>query len=273
MIKPSKIIKEPQPPKLNHVDFEGATISSKEEYEDLLREYQKKIRQVQQAYYSQKKRAVIVLEGWDASGKGGAIRRLTEKLDPRGYSVIPIAAPTTAELENHYLYRFQKELPRAGRIAIFDRSWYGRVLVERVEGFAGKCEWQRAFQEINEFERQLTDDGVRIVKLFLHTSAEEQLKRFTERLHNPIKRWKLTEEDIRNREQRPEYVKAINEMFKRTSTITSPWSLIAGNHKWFARTEVLKVVFDKLSSGIDISPPPINPEIVTLAERKLGISI
>jgi len=229
--------------------------------------------QVQQAYFHQNRRAILVFEGWDASGKGGAIRRITEKLDPRGVTVHPISAPTPLEQSKHYLHRFQARLPEAGTIAIFDRSWYGRVLVERIEGFATEKEWQRAYQEINEFERSLIDDGVRIVKVFMHITPEEQLKRFEERLNNPVKRWKLTTEDIRNRAKWEEYETSTNEMFQYTSTEAAPWNIIRGNHKWFARIDVLKTVVNQLAEGIDTSPPAINPEVIQHAYEALGITI
>ncbi|ASM49599.1 hypothetical protein PESP_a1488 [Pseudoalteromonas espejiana DSM 9414] len=163
-------------------------------------------------------------------------------------------------------------LPASGTLAIFDRSYYGRVLVERVEGIASKCQWQRAYQEINEFERTLADDNVKIIKLFIHIDKAEQLKRFKERLNNPVKRWKLTAEDIRNREKWTKYERAINAMFKRTSTLKSPWHLIAGNHKWFARIQLLKTIVEQLEHGVDLTPQPINNELVTLAYEQLGIT-
>lgn len=246
------------------------TIEDKQKYEKHLKRWQQRMLQVQQAYFRQGKRAVIVFEGWDASGKGGAIRRLTEKLDPRGFTVYPIAAPDPIEQAKHYLYRFQTKLPAPGSIAIFDRSYYGRVLVERVEEFAKSHEWQRAYQEINEFERLLVDDDVRIVKVFLHISSEEQLKRFKERLHNPIKRWKLTEEDIRNREKWDDYHLAINDMLEYTNTNNAQWQVISGNKKWYARIEVLKAVVKAMEEGVDISIPELDEAVVKAAEQALG---
>ena len=224
---------------------------------------------VQQAYYHQGLRAIISVEGWDASGKGGAIRRLTERLDPRGFSVYSIAAPTDFEQGKHYLYRFQTRLPAQGNIAIFDRSYYGRVLVERLEGFATEREWQRAYQEINEFERVLSDDGVRIIKLFLHIDQNEQFDRFLERLNNPKKRWKLTDEDIRNRDKWPQYEAAANDMFAYTSTKTQPWHIIPGNYKWFARVAFLTKVVEGLEKGVDLSLPPVDKELVKLMSEEL----
>lgn len=226
---------------------------------------------IQQAYYQQNRRAIIVFEGWDAAGKGGTIRRLTEILDPRGFTVYSIGVPTKEEQGRHYLYRFQARLPIPGCISIFDRSYYGRVLVERVEGMATDREWQRAYQEINEFERLLQDDGVRFVKLFLHIDKDEQLRRFEERLHNPVKHWKFTEEDIRNHLRWEDYECAIDDMFEQTSTTTAPWHLIPANKKWFARIETLKIIAEALEKGVDTSPPAIDQGIIAAAEAHLGI--
>lgn len=256
---------------LDDCDFESAIIPDKKYYQKQLAHWQKQLLIVQQAYYHQGKRVILVFEGWDASGKGGAIRRITEKLDPRGFRVYPIAAPTSNEQGRHYLYRFNKALPIPGRITIFDRSYYGRVLVERVEKFTRKKVWQRAYQEINEFERLLSDDGVKIIKIFMHISAKEQLKRFIERLNNPYKRWKLTEEDIRNRDKWDDYEQAINDMFTNTSTQQSRWHVIEGNHKWFARIEVLKTIVNQLAENVDLSPQPVDKQIIELAKQKLGV--
>ena len=273
MHQPSHIILQKNPPSLNTVDFTDALLTDKQAYLKTQKKLQKKILSIQQAYYHQKRRAILVFEGWDASGKGGAIRRLTEKLDPRGVKVYPISAPSPEEQSKHYLQRFQARLPEAGTIAIFDRSWYGRVLVERVEGFASEHAWQRAYQEINEFERSLIDDGAKIIKVFMHIDPEEQLKRFDERLNNPVKRWKLTTEDIRNRMKWSEYHEAMNDMFTYTSTHAAPWHIIAANHKWYARTEVLKTIAAQLSDGMDISPPPVDPDVIREAYQALGIKI
>lgn len=272
MYQPSRIMIEDIPPVLSQIDLSKA-ILDKSLYEQKLKKWQKRMLAVQQAYYRQNRRALLVFEGWDAAGKGGAIRRLTEKLDPRGFDVHPISAPTSEELSRHYLYRFQSKQPAKGSIGILDRSYYGRVLVERVEGFASEQEWQRAYFEINEYERQLIDDDVRVVKVFMHISAEEQLKRFEERLTNPVKRWKLTEEDIRNREKWSEYETAINDMFLQTSTMNAPWHVIAGNHKWYARVEALKQVVRALEIGVDIEPPELDAEIIAAAEKRLGIIV
>lgn len=255
------------------VDNNQYSIDDKKTYRKILKKRQKEMQRVQQAYYHQGKRAIIIFQGWDASGKGGAIRRLTEYLDPRGYRVHPIAAPSADEQGKHYLYRFQIKLPKVGTLAIFDRSWYERVLTERVEGFASELEWQRAYQEINEYERMLTDDGVKIIKIFTHISKEEQLERFEERLRNPLKQWKLTEEDIRNREKWDEHENAINDMLELTSTEQSPWHIIPANHKWYTRIAVLETVVKALSDGVDLTPPPIDEALVRSAERQLGIAL
>lgn len=260
---------------LKHCDVDNKqySIDDKKTYRKILKKRQKEMQRVQQAYYHQGKRAIIIFQGWDASGKGGAIRRLTEYLDPRGYRVHPIAAPSADEQGKHYLYRFQIKLPKVGTLAIFDRSWYERVLTERVEGFASDMEWQRAYQEINEYERMLTDDGVKIIKIFTHISKDEQLERFEERLRNPLKQWKLTEEDIRNREKWDKHENAINDMLELTSTEQSPWHVIPANHKWYTRIAVLETVVNALSEGVDLTPPPIDEALVRSAEHTLGIAL
>jgi PPK2 family polyphosphate:nucleotide phosphotransferase len=246
--------------------------ASREDYDTRLEKAQTAMLRVQEAYFHEKRRALLVFEGWDAAGKGGAIRRLTEHLDPRGCKVWPIAAPKPEEQGRHYLYRFWQRLPEPGTIAVFDRSWYGRVLVERVEGFAKKRAWKRAYHEINEFERMLAEDGVRIVKMFLHITDEEQLERFVERLRNPYKRWKLSTEDLRNRARRKDYVEAIEDMFEHTSTEFAPWHAIAANHKWQARVHVIETVVEALSAGVKVTPPPLDPQVQAQAAVALGIS-
>lgn len=273
MHKPSSIILQDAPPQLANSDLIGSVIRNKADYESKLKKLQKRILGIQQAYHHQQRRAIIVFEGWDASGKGGAIRRLTERLDPRGVKVHPISSPTADEQGRHYLYRFQTRLPIPRTWSIFDRSWYGRVMVERIEGFASDNEWQRAYHEINEFERMLVDDGVRIVKLFLHIDKDEQLQRFDERLNNPNKRWKLTSEDMRNREKWDQYTDAIDDMLRETSTVAVPWHVIPANHKWYARTQVLNTIADALEKGIDTTPPALDPEIVKEAKKRLGLTV
>ena len=188
----------------------------------------------------------LVFEGWDAAGKGGAIRRITPALDARDYQVIQIAAPSDEEKAHHYLWRFWRHLSRTGRFMIFDRSWYGRVLVERVEGFATDLEWRRAYAEINAFEQQLVAYGIVLVKFWLHVSPEEQARRFQSRADFPYKRWKLTDEDWRNREKRGRYELAVNDMIERTSTPIAPWVLVEAEDKRYARIKVLESVCDCL---------------------------
>jgi AMP-polyphosphate phosphotransferase len=189
---------------------------------------------------------ILVFEGWDAAGKGGAIRRITAALDARDYRVIPVAAPTDEERAQHYLWRFWRHLGRAGRVTIFDRSWYGRVLVERVERFASETEWMRAYAEINQFENQLIEHGIVVVKCWLHITRDEQLRRFTRRQSKPYKRWKLTDEDWRNRDSWDDYERAVNDMIERTSTQQAPWTLVEANDKNVARIKVLKTMCDRL---------------------------
>jgi len=200
--------------------------------------------------YHQRRPVVLLFEGWDAAGKGGAIQRLTAELDPRAYTVHAIAAPAGDDKARHYLYRFWRRLPPRGAIAIFDRSWYGRVLVERVEGFARPDEWARAYAEINEFERQLVDFGTIICKFWMHLSPEEQLRRFEERQNVPYKSWKLTDEDWRNRDKWPAYEEAADEMLLRTSTPAAPWTVVESEDKRFARVKVLRTVVERLEAEL-----------------------
>nr|WP_282571252.1 hypothetical protein [Methylonatrum kenyense] len=219
-------------------------------YKQMLKTGQLDLLRLQQALYAHGGRAIVNVEGMDAAGKGGAILRLVRRIDPRGYKVYRIGAPAPWEQSRHYLYRFWSRLPGPGELVIFDRSWFGRVLVERVERLASKAEWQRAYAEINAFERMLVDDGVALVKLWFHIGADEQLRRFRERQDNPFKRWKLTEEDWRNREQWDAYIEAAEEMFRQTSTDHAPWTLIAANDKRHARLEALRAVVESLEAGM-----------------------
>jgi len=213
-----------------------------EEYDRKLDKYQARARELEHRIYKQRIPVVIVYEGWDAAGKGGNIRRLVQRLDPRGYDVIPVGAPNAVEKRHHYLWRFWREFPKAGHIAIFDRSWYGRVLVERVEGFCRPAEWKRAYREINEMEEQWAAFGSVIVKFWIHISPEEQKRRFESRRQTPHKRWKITAEDWRNRKKWNEYKAAVEEMLFRTSTSHAPWTVVEGNSKRFARIKALKTV-------------------------------
>ena len=199
----------------------------------------------------QKVSSVIVFEGWDAAGKGGAIRRILRALDPRTYRVIPIAAPTEEEHAQHYLWRFWRHLPSSGNITFFDRSWYGRVLVERVEGFARNDQWQRAYNEINEFEQELAESGIMICKFWLHIDPGEQLRRFEERKTTPHKAWKLTDEDWRNREKWNEYESAVNDMIQHTNTSHAPWTIVPANDKYTGRVHVLETVCERLRTVVD----------------------
>lgn len=210
------------------------------EYEEQLPRLQNRLRELQYELYKVRRPMVIVFEGQDAAGKGGCIRRLTQRLDPRGYQVAPTASPNDWERAHHYLWRFWTAFPKAGHIGIYDRSWYGRVLVERVEGFARDEEWRRAYGEINEMEDQWSRYGTIIVKFWLQTDQEEQLARFTERQQNPEKNWKITAEDWRNREKWPQYEEAAEEMMLRTSTTFAPWTIIEANDKLYARIKVLR---------------------------------
>jgi polyphosphate kinase 2 (PPK2 family) len=202
----------------------------------------------------------VVFEGWDASGKGGAITRLVAKMDPRHVRVVQFAAPSPDEKRHHFLWRFWPFLPGWGGMAIFDRSWYGRVLVERVEGFASDEEWGRAYEEIEVFENSLAAEGMILIKFWLHISDAEQLRRFERRQRKPLKAWKLTEEDWRNREKRPQYVEAVEEMLARTDRPHAPWDLIAADSKRYARVAVLETVIERIEdgmrrSGLDLPPP------------------
>jgi AMP-polyphosphate phosphotransferase len=219
-------------------------------YEHELKELQVQMHLLGLEVYRQHRPVALVFEGWDAAGKGGAIKRLTEKLDPRGYIVHAIAAPSGEDKAHHYLYRFWRRLPARGEIAIFDRSWYGRALVERIEGFAREDEWQRAYAEINEFERQLVEFGTIVCKFWLHISPDEQLRRFEERKNVPYKAWKLTDDDWRNRDKWPYYEQAVDEMLLRTSTPAAPWTVVESEDKRFARIKVLRTVVRRLEEQL-----------------------
>ncbi|MEO8359626.1 MAG: polyphosphate:AMP phosphotransferase [Vicinamibacteria bacterium] len=229
---------------LDRVDLKK-TVSPKE-YDRTLARLQGQLSKLSRAAWEKKVSSVLVFEGWDAAGKGGTVRRLTSAMDARLYRVVPIAAPTDEERARQYLWRFWRHIPRAGRVTIFDRSWYGRVLVERVEGFAREDEWRRAFQEINEFEDQLVDHGMMVTKFWVHISKDEQLRRFKERQKTEFKQYKITDEDWRNRKQWDAYESAINEMIVRTGTRGAPWVIVAGNDKRYARIQVLETVCRRL---------------------------
>ena len=219
-------------------------------YKEKLKKLQRRLFELHNEIYLHRRPLIIVFEGWDAAGKGGAIKRLVGGLDPRGYEVIPISAPNEEERNKHYLWRFWSSLPKNGHIAIFDRSWYGRVMVERIEGFCSEQQWKRAYEEINYFERELHERGTIQIKFWLHISPEEQLKRFNERLANPEKNWKITEEDWRNREKWTQYETAVNDMLRYTNTDYSPWIIIPGNDKRYARLNVLENVISQLENEL-----------------------
>jgi len=243
------------------------------DYERRLGAMQETLQLVQQAYLGTSHRAVIVLEGWDTAGKGGVVRRLGWALDPRSFKVHAISAPGEREKSLHYLQRFWERLPQHGQIVVFDRSWYGRVLVERVEGFAAAAEWRRAYDEINDFERMLLADGVRLVKLFMHITPEEQVRRFRNRLADPLKRWKLSYEDFRNRRHWKDYVAAIEDMMEKTSTPRAHWHLIPANDKPFGRLAAFRIVADRLAKDVPLEPRPLDPKVAQAAERLLGIRL
>ncbi|MEW6071211.1 MAG: polyphosphate:AMP phosphotransferase [Planctomycetota bacterium] len=222
-----------------------------EEYRSRLKKWQARLNLLHRQARDQKRSMILVFEGWDAAGKGGAIRRVTAALDARDFEVISIAAPTDEERAHHYLWRFWRHLPRAGRVIAFDRSWYGRVLVERIEGFAKPAEWERAYDEINEFERLLVDHGTVLAKFWLHITPEEQERRFLARKEIPYKRWKLTAEDWRNRARWTDYERAVEEMMTRTGTEIAPWHAVPANDKGFARIAVLKHVCRELERALE----------------------
>lgn len=219
---------------------------TREEYQKELKICQKKIRDIEHGIYEKRIPITIAFEGWDAAGKGGNIKRLTENMDPRGYDVWTFASPTPTEKAHQHLWRFWQHIPKAGHIAIFDRTWYGRVLVERVEGFCSKVEWKRAYREINDMEWQWANYGTEIFKFWLHIDKEEQLNRFNARVNDPGKQYKITDEDWRNREKWDEYKAAVDEMLVRTDTKYAPWTIVEANSKYYARIKVLKTIIERM---------------------------
>jgi PPK2 family polyphosphate:nucleotide phosphotransferase len=222
-----------------------------DDYKKLLKKHQLELLNSQLILHEQKKPVIIVFEGPDAAGKGGAIKRIVEKLDPRLVRVWSVIKPTPEEYQHHYMWRFWNKLPSYGQMAIFDRSWYGRLLVERVEKFCTETEWKRAYREINDFERQLADDGAIIMKFYLQISKDEQLERFKRREADPYKHWKISEEDWRNRRQWTQHNEAAEEMFEKTSTEYAPWTVIPANYKWYARVKVVKTVAETLKKRLE----------------------
>jgi len=234
---------------LNKVDLKARVDEAR--YQEKLEKYQSRLNKLTWQAREKKVSTIAMFEGWDAAGKGGAIRRVTAAMDARLFRVIPVAAPTDEEKSHHYLWRFWRHVPRGGYVTIYDRSWYGRVLVERVEGFAQPHEWGRAYAEINEFERQLTAHGNCLCKFWLHISPEEQLRRFKERARLEHKKHKITDDDWRNRKKWKDYAAAVDEMVARTSTEGAPWTLVAANDKKLARLTVLKTMCDALEKALD----------------------
>jgi AMP-polyphosphate phosphotransferase len=241
---------------LNHIsssvlDKVDLSVSlTREDYDKELKKYQARIMELEHEVYVKRIPVMMVYEGWDAAGKGGNIKRLVRGMDPRGYEVIPIAAPNGVELAHHYLWRFWDKIPKAGHIAIFDRSWYGRVLVERIEGFCSEEEWKRAFREINEMEEHLVNFGTVLIKFWVHIDQEEQLNRFESRKQIPHKQWKITDEDWRNREKWEEYKTAVDDMLFKTSTSYAPWTIVESNSKLYARIKAIKTVVESLEKRL-----------------------
>ena len=236
--------------------------SKNKEYQDRLKQMQSRLPLIQQAFAREGLRGIVVFEGWDAAGKGGVIRRISWSMDPRTLLVWPISAPDCREREEHWLQRFWKRIPPKGTIAIFDRSWYGRVLVERVEGFAQELQWRRAYEEIRGFEQQLLADGFKIIKFQLNITPKTQLERFQDRLNNPAKRFKLTLEDFRNRAKWSQYENAYEDMLKNTHSEEAPWHVIDSNNKKKARAEILELLVAHFENGVSLESQEPSPEIL-----------
>jgi AMP-polyphosphate phosphotransferase len=234
-------------------------------YDEDLAELQKQLADLQSLHILHKCRTLIVFEGWDAAGKGGAIKRLTAHMDPRYFEVFPISAPTAEEKDKHFLWRFWNKLPGSQEIHILDRSHYGRVLVERVEGFCTEAQWRRGYDEINEFESQQVEIGTKLIKIFLHVTQDTQDEVIKERLEDPAKRWKVTAEDFRNRGKRDAYLAAYDEMFAQTDTRWAPWKVFDGNNQKAARIAVLRYIADQLKDFVPQDFPNVDPEIAKLA--------
>ena len=251
--KPGSRLKAPVlpgrvPPILDRVDLSASM--TKEEYEAGLKKYQERLREMENDIYLKRIPVLIVYEGWDAAGKGGNIRRLAQALDPRVYEVVPVGPPNDVEKAHHFLWRFWQKVPKAGHITIFDRSWYGRVMVERVEGFCSEAEWKRAYREIREFEADCAEFGIVIVKFWLHISPQEQLLRFKQREKLSYKRWKITDEDWRNRKKWDRYRQAVDEMIYRTSTKEAPWTVVEADSKYYARIKTMKTVIKAIEKKL-----------------------
>lgn len=235
-------------PLLKDVDLDKSV--SEEEYEERLEKLQDEVKELHGIIRKKHIPVICAFEGWDAAGKGGAIRRLAYPLDPRGFVVEPIASPDQYEKARHFLWRFYKRLPKTGHVTIFDRTWYGRVMVERLEGFCSENDWKRAYNEINEFETELVKEGAVVLKFWIHIDKDTQLARFTERQNTPEKQWKITDEDWRNRDKWDDYEVAIDEMIQKTSTKLAPWHIVESNDKLYARLKVLEIVKEALEKAI-----------------------
>ncbi len=254
---------------INLSDYEtGAEFEG--DYKDALKAAQKRLAHVHFAHIIHKKRTVIAFEGWDAAGKGGVIRRMTAEWDPRYFEVYPVGAPTKEELDRHFLWRFWRDLPGKRGISVYDRSWYGRVLVERVEGFASEAEWRRGYDEINDFEAQRIQSDTNVIKIFLHTTQETQDERLAARLDTPEKRWKVTEDDFRNRAKRAEYLAAYNDMFAKTDTDIAPWAVFDANNKKAARIAIMNHIAERMEAEVPDDFPEAEPELVKLAREAFG---
>lgn len=245
---PENVFKLKSMPMLSEIELDKEMDVN--EYRRELVKCQKKLSKLHNELYRKKIPVVIAYEGWDAAGKGGNIKRIAGALDPRGYDVHPIASPEPHEKSRHYLWRFWTRLPKTGHIGIFDRTWYGRVMVERLEGFCSKNDWQRAYNEINEFEKELKDWGAVIIKFWVQIDKDTQLNRFKDRENTPQKRWKITDEDWRNREKWDLYEDAVNEMIQKTSTDFAPWYILESNNKYYARIKALKIVIKELEKAL-----------------------
>ena len=256
-------------PKLDKIEL-AAPVDEDDAYETALKKLQDRLLHIQLHHLRTGGRAMIGIEGWDAAGKGGFIQRLLLGLEPRSVFVWRIGPPSQEEISHHYLWRFWQRSPSKGSWSVFDRSWYGRVLVERIENFASKAEWKRAYDEINSFERQLTDDGIRMIKILLHISKDEQKKRMLARLNDPDKHYKIGLEDFRNIAKRKEYLEAYDDMLERTDTKHAPWHVVASDDKKLARLDALDIVVEHLGRGIDYKVPPLDPTIVDAAAKLWG---
>lgn len=223
---------------------------TREEYEERLKKLQERLLYLHNEMYRHRIPVILAFEGWDAGGKGGAIKRLTQALDPRGYEVCPTSSPNDIERAHHYLWRFWEKVPKFGHMAIFDRTWYGRVMVERIEGFCTSEEWKRAYSEINEMEESWVRAGYVVLKFWMQIDKDEQERRFNERMNNPLKQWKITDEDWRNRAKWDQYEQAVDEMIVKTSTRRAPWIVVSGNDKLYARIQVLQAVVDAIEERL-----------------------